>query len=60
MQTTTYLATNYVKVYPGCQRFSKRIGPQSGDKRNGDERRGEKTSGCLRQLIDLTAPIDSN
>ena len=34
--------------------------PQSGDKWNGEERRGEKISGWPRQLIDFTVPIDLN
>ena len=41
--------------------------PRNGDKRSAkwrrekrEERRGEKTSGCPRQLVDLTAPVDLN
>ena len=43
-------------TYPWCPRFSKRPKSREGARRQ--EVRGEKTSDCPRQLIDLTAPID--
>ena len=45
--------------YPGCQRFSKRRAAKWREEKR-REKESEKTSGCQRQLIDLTAPTDLN
>ena len=52
-----YISLVHIKIieYSECQRFSRAVKRQE-EKRE----RGEKTSGCPRQLIDLTMPTDLN
>ena len=45
--------------YPGFLRSSKRRAAKI-EARREERERGEKTFGCPRQLIDLTAPVDLN